>query len=50
MPKSLRWKFVLMIALFALSLILVIPSFYKDTPDWFKRYIYAQGLKLGLDL
>ncbi len=50
MPKSLRWKFALMVALFAISVVIVLPSFYKDTPDWYKKYIYSQGLKLGLDL
>ncbi len=50
MPKSLRWKFALMVVLFAISVIIVLPSFYKDTPKWYKKYLYGQGLKLGLDL
>ena len=50
MPKGLRWKFLLMVALFILAVVLVLPSFYKDTPDWFKKNIYGEGLKLGLDL
>ncbi len=50
MPKGLRWKFTLMAVLITLSVIFVLPSFYKDTPQWFKKYIYDQGLKLGLDL
>ncbi|MBW2163665.1 MAG: protein translocase subunit SecD, partial [Deltaproteobacteria bacterium] len=50
MPTGLRWKFILMAALIALSVVFVLPSFYKDTPDWFKKYIYSEGLKLGLDL
>ncbi len=50
MPKGLRWKFALMISLIVLSVILVLPAFYKDTPQWFKKYVYSQGLKLGLDL
>ena len=50
MPKSLRWKFALMVALFTLSCIIVLPSFYRDTPEWFRKYVYSQGLKLGLDL
>ncbi len=50
MPKGLRWKFALMISLIILSVILVLPAFYKGTPQWFKKYVYSQGLKLGLDL
>jgi SecD/SecF fusion protein len=50
MPTGLRWKYSLMAALIALSLVFVLPSFYKDTPDWFKKYVYSEGLKLGLDL
>ncbi len=50
MPKGLRWKFALMVALILLSIIFVLPSFYKNIPDWYKKYIYDQGLKLGLDL
>ncbi len=50
MPTGLRWKFILMAALIALSVVFVLPSFYKGTPDWFKKHIYSEGLKLGLDL
>jgi len=50
MPKGLRWKFALVIALVALSVLLVLPSFHKDVPAWFKKYVYSEGLKLGLDL
>ncbi len=50
MPKGLRWKFALILVLIVLSAISVLPSFYKDTPGWFKKYVYDQGLKLGLDL
>ncbi len=50
MPKGLRWKFALMFVLIICSVALVLPAFYKDTPDWFKKYVYSEGLKLGLDL
>ena len=50
MPTGLRWKYSLMAVLIAVSVVFVLPSFYKDTPDWFKKYIYSEGLKLGLDL
>ncbi len=50
MPKGLRWKFALMFVLIVCSVALVLPAFYKDTPEWFKKYVYSEGLKLGLDL
>ncbi len=50
MPKALRWKFALLAFLVVASVVLVIPSFYPNTPQWFKKYVYQEGLKLGLDL
>ncbi len=50
MPKGLRWKISLMVVLVVASVLIVLPSFYKDTPHWYKKYIYGGGLKLGLDL
>ncbi len=50
MPKGLRWKFFLMAALIVFAAVLLMPSFYSNTPHWFKKYVYQEGLKLGLDL
>ncbi len=50
MPKALRWKFALIAVLFALAIILVLPSFTTNLPGWYKKVIYGQGLRLGLDL
>ena len=50
MPKALEWKFPLLAFLILTSVVLVIPSFYPNTPQWFKKYVYQEGLKLGLDL
>ena len=50
MPKGLRWKFLLMTGLIIFAAVLLLPSFYSDTPQWFKKYVYQEGLKLGLDL
>jgi SecD/SecF fusion protein len=50
MFAGLRWKYSLMAVLIVLSFVFVLPAFYKDMPDWFKKYIYSEGLKLGLDL
>ena len=50
MSKALRWKFALLAFLVVASVVLIIPSFYPNTPQWFKKYVYQEGLKLGLDL
>ncbi|NPA94156.1 MAG: protein translocase subunit SecD [Thermodesulfobacteria bacterium] len=50
MPKALKWKFAFLAFLLISSVVLVLPSFYPNTPQWFKKYIYQEGLKLGLDL
>ena len=50
MPKNLKWKFLLVAVLTILSVVTVYPSFSKNVPDWFKKYLYGEGLKLGLDL
>ena len=50
MPKGLRWKFLLMTGLIIFAAVLLLPSFYTNTPQWFKKYVYQEGLKLGLDL
>ncbi len=50
MPKALRWKFALLVLLTLASVAIVLPSFYPDLPGWWKKYLYSQGLKLGLDL
>ena len=50
MPKALKWKFILLAFLIIFTGVLLVPSFYPNTPEWFKKYVYQEGLKLGLDL
>ncbi len=50
MPKAIRWKVALVLFLFVLAIILVLPSFTNNLPGWYKKVIYSQGLRLGLDL
>lgn len=50
MPKAIRWKVALVVFLFVLAIILVLPSFTSNLPKWYKKVIYSQGLRLGLDL
>jgi len=50
MPRAIKWKILLLVLLTVASIILILPSFVPNLPSWYKRYIYGQSLKLGLDL
>lgn len=50
MNTSLKLKIGLLLTLILFSLMTLAPSFYSDTPQWWKKYLAPQGLKLGLDL
>ena len=50
MNTSLKLKLGLLLFLIALAVITVVPSFYSSTPDWWKKYMAPEGLRLGLDL
>jgi len=50
MPNNLKWKSALVAVLLFFSFILILPTFYKDLPTWFKTFFSTEGIKLGLDL
>ncbi len=50
MNTALKLKLAFVVSIILLSLIIVVPSFYKDTPQWWKTYMAPEGLRLGLDL
>lgn len=50
MNTSLKLKIIFLISVILLSIVTVVPSFYKDTPTWWKTYMAPEGLRLGLDL
>jgi SecD/SecF fusion protein len=50
MNTALKLKLVFIVSVILLSLVTVVPSFYKDTPNWWKTYMAPEGLRLGLDL
>lgn len=50
MQKSLKWKIALLLFMILFAGIAVVPSFYAKTPDWWKKYLAPEGLRLGLDL
>jgi SecD/SecF fusion protein len=50
MNTSLKLKLGLLIFLIIGSITTIVPSFYKDAPDWWKNYMAPEGLRLGLDL
>lgn len=50
MNTSIKVKLVLLFFLIVGSITTIVPSFYKDTPDWWRKYMAPEGLRLGLDL
>ncbi len=50
MNTALKLKLAFIVSVILLAFITVVPSFYKDTPNWWKTYMAPEGLRLGLDL
>lgn len=50
MNKSLKWKSALLFFLILFAGITLVPSFTKDAPEWWRKYLAPEGLRLGLDL
>ncbi|MEN8199524.1 MAG: protein translocase subunit SecDF, partial [Thermodesulfobacteriota bacterium] len=50
MNTSLKLKISALVFLIIVSVVTIIPSFYGNTPDWWKKYMAPEGLRLGLDL
>ncbi|WPD23872.1 MAG: protein translocase subunit SecD [Candidatus Electrothrix scaldis] len=50
MNTNLKLKIGLLFTLIVFSVMTIVPSFYEDSPEWWKKYLAPQGLKLGLDL
>lgn len=50
MNTSLKLKIGFTVCLILFSIMTLVPSFYPAAPDWWKKYLAPEGLKLGLDL
>ncbi len=50
MNTALKLKLAFLVSVVLFSFVTVVPSFYKDTPKWWKTYMAPEGLRLGLDL
>jgi SecD/SecF fusion protein len=50
MNTGLKLKIVFLFFMIALAVVTVVPSFYANTPTWWKKYMAPEGLRLGLDL
>jgi len=50
MKKSLKWKVILLLCTILFSAVTVLPSFNKNLPQWWQKYLAPSGLRLGLDL
>jgi SecD/SecF fusion protein len=50
MNRTLKWKIALLLFLTIFAGVALVPSFYQQAPEWWKRYLAPEGLRLGLDL
>ena len=50
MNTTLKLKIGLLFTIIVFSIMTLVPSFYSQAPDWWKKYLAPEGLKLGLDL
>ena len=50
MNTNLKLKIGLLFTVILFSIMTIVPSFYAGAPDWWKKYLAPEGLKLGLDL
>jgi len=50
MNTGIKLKLGLLFFLITLAVVTVVPSFYANTPSWWKKYMAPEGLRLGLDL
>ncbi|MCG6931465.1 MAG: protein translocase subunit SecD [Desulfofustis sp.] len=50
MNTGIKLKLGLLVFLVVLAVVTVVPSFYANTPSWWKTYMAPEGLRLGLDL
>ncbi|MEJ2034398.1 MAG: protein translocase subunit SecD, partial [Deltaproteobacteria bacterium] len=50
MNRNLKLKIILLLAITVFAGVILVPSFYKQAPEWWKTYLAPEGLRLGLDL
>ena len=50
MQSSLKWKIGLLFFMLIFSLATVLPSLSVNVPEWWKKYLAPEGIRLGLDL
>ena len=43
MNKSLKWKTILLLFMIVFSGVIVMPSFNKNLPDWWQKYLAPEG-------
>ncbi|WP_417910250.1 protein translocase subunit SecD [Candidatus Electronema sp. PJ] len=50
MNNNLKLRSWLLFFMIVFSVTIIVPSFYKGVPEWWKKYLAPKGLQLGLDL
>ena len=50
MNKAIKWKIATLVVATAFACVILAPSLFPSTPEWWSKYLAPQGLRLGLDL
>lgn len=50
MIKSLKWKLIFYLAIVIFAILLLLPTFTNQLPNWFYKIIPSEKIHLGLDL
>ena len=47
MNRTLKWKIAMLTLMLVFAGAVMLPSVYKDAPEWWKKYLAPEGLRLG---
>ncbi len=50
MTTALKLRLTFLLLVVVLAITTVVPSFFAGTPEWWRKYLAPEGLRLGLDL
>ncbi|MCF6289616.1 MAG: protein translocase subunit SecD [Desulfobacterales bacterium] len=50
MNRTIKWKIATLMVAIAFAGVILAPSLFPSTPEWWSKYLAPQGLRLGLDL
>ncbi len=50
MNRTMKLKIVILMVTVVFAGVILAPTFFSSTPDWWRKYLAPEGLRLGLDL